>query len=44
MASNRNLDWEWQPPDILAELNADAEIMPPETQPQETQASNAAAA
>jgi hypothetical protein len=44
MASNRNLDWEWQPSDILAELNADAEIKPPEPQPQDTQASNAAAA
>ena len=44
MASNRNLDWEWQPPDILAELNAEAEIKPPEPQPQDTQASNAAAA
>jgi hypothetical protein len=44
MASNRNLDWAWQPPDILAELNADAEIKPPKPQPQDTQASNAAAA
>jgi hypothetical protein len=44
MASNRNLDWDWQPPDILAELNANAEIKPPEPQPQDTQASNAAAA
>jgi hypothetical protein len=44
MASNRNLDWAWQPPGILAELNADAEIKPPKPQPQDTQASNAAAA
>jgi hypothetical protein len=44
MASNRNLDWEWQPPDILAALNAGAEIKPPKPQTQDTQVSNAAAA
>jgi hypothetical protein len=33
MASNRRLDWAWQPPDLLAELNADVPIKPPTPQP-----------
>jgi hypothetical protein len=44
MASDRTLDWLWQPPDVLAELNAGTKITPPKPQPQATKASNAAAA
>lgn len=44
MASDRTLDWVWQPPDVLAELNAGTEITPPKPQPQATTVSNAAAA
>ena len=44
MASDRTLDWAWQPPDILAELNSEAEIEPPQPQPQDRKASYVAAA
>jgi hypothetical protein len=44
MASDRTLDWAWQPPDVLAELNAGTKITPPKPQLQPPTASNAAAA
>jgi hypothetical protein len=34
MASNRRLDWAWQPPDMLEALNSKVPIKPPEPQPQ----------
>ena len=34
MASNRRLDWAWQPPDMLEELNAPDGIKPPSPQTQ----------
>lgn len=39
MGSNRHLDWAWQPPDMLAELNAGVPIKPPEPQLQATETS-----
>jgi hypothetical protein len=34
MARDRRLDWEWQSPDMVAQLNAGTEITPPQLQPQ----------
>jgi hypothetical protein len=36
MASDRRLDWEWQSPDMVAQLKANIEITPPKPQPQST--------
>ncbi len=44
MANDRRLDWEWQSPDMPAELKAGTEITPPKPQPQSPAASYAAAA
>jgi hypothetical protein len=44
MAHDRRLDWEWQSPDMPAELKAGTEITPPKPQPQSLAASYAAAA
>jgi hypothetical protein len=44
MANDRRLDWEWQSPDMPAELNAGTEITPPKPQPQSPAASYAASA
>jgi hypothetical protein len=44
MASNRRLDWAWRSPDMLAALNSDVPIKPPEPQPQGTEASYGMAA
>jgi hypothetical protein len=34
MACDRRLDWEWQSPDLAAQLKAGTEITPPQPQPQ----------
>lgn len=34
LASDRRLDWDWQSPDMVAELKAEKVITPPEPQPQ----------
>jgi hypothetical protein len=44
MARDRRLDWEWQSPDMAAELNAAIEITPPSPQPSPTSDGYAAAA
>jgi hypothetical protein len=44
LARDRRLSWEWQSPDMAAELKAGAEIRPPKTQPQSNEQCNAAAA
>jgi hypothetical protein len=40
MASNRRLDWAWQSPDMLEELNSKITIKPPEAQPQGAECSS----
>jgi hypothetical protein len=44
LASDRRLAWEWQSPDMPAELNAGIPITPPQPQPPSPQACYAAAA
>ena len=44
MAQDRRLDWEWQSPDMPAQLKAGVEITPPQPQPQSPAAGYAAAA
>jgi hypothetical protein len=44
LASDRRLDWEWQSPDMVAELKAGVEITPPKPQPQLQEACYNAAA
>jgi len=44
VANDRRLEWEWQSPDMPAELKAGTEITPPKPQPQSPAASYAAAA
>lgn len=44
MAHDRRLDWEWQSPDMPAELKAGTEITPPQSQPQSSATGYAAAA
>lgn len=44
LASDRRLNWKWQPPDMTAELKAKVEIKPPMPQPVSTKASYANAA
>jgi hypothetical protein len=43
MARDRRLDWEWQSPDLTAQLKAGTEITPPQPQPQSPVACCAAA-
>jgi hypothetical protein len=38
LASDRRLDWEWQSPDMVAELKAGIAITPPKPQPQSQEA------
>jgi hypothetical protein len=44
MARDRRLDWEWQSPDMAAQLKAGAEITPPQPQSQSPEMGYAAAA
>jgi hypothetical protein len=44
LAADRRLDWEWQSPDMPAELKAGLQIVPPTPQPSTPQASYGAAA
>ena len=44
LASDRRLDWQWSSPDMVAELNADIAITPPQAQAQSDEASYDAAA
>jgi hypothetical protein len=44
MAGDRRLDWQWQSPDMPAELKAGIEITPPKPQPQSCQTNYDAAA
>jgi len=44
MARDRRLDWEWQSPDMAAQLEAGIPIKPPTPQPQPLQAAHNAAA
>lgn len=44
MACDRRLDWQWQSPDMPAELKAGIAIKPPKPQPQSSQANYDAAA
>jgi hypothetical protein len=44
MARDRRLDWEWQSPDMAAQLNAGIQITPPTPQPSAPQPDYAAAA
>lgn len=44
LARDRRLSWEWQSPDMAAELKAGIEIKPPKSQPQALEKCYAAAA
>jgi hypothetical protein len=44
LARDRRLDWEWQSPDMVAELKAGTDITPPKPQPQSEEACYNAAA
>jgi hypothetical protein len=44
LARDRRLSWEWQSPDMAAELKAGIEIRPPKSQPQVQEKRYAAAA
>jgi hypothetical protein len=44
MAHDRRLEWEWQSPDMPAQLKAGNEIIPPKLQPQSSAAGYTAAA
>lgn len=44
LASDRRLDWKWTPPDMVAQLKAQAAIKPPTPQPQSAETSYATAA
>ena len=44
MATDRRRDWQWEAPDIEAELNSGAPIKPPASQPQSTEQQGAIAA
>lgn len=44
LAKDRRLDWEWQSPDMTAQLKAKIEIAPPKPQPQSTAVSYSTAA
>ncbi len=41
MAEDRRRDWQWEAPDIEAELKLDAEIKPPMAQPESSEQSEA---
>ena len=44
MATDRRRDWQWQAPDIEAELNSGVPIKPPASQPQSSEQQGAIAA
>jgi len=44
LAHDRRLDWEWQSPDMVAELKAGIAVLPPKPQPHSPEACYAAAA
>ncbi|MBV8609231.1 MAG: hypothetical protein JO034_17465, partial [Singulisphaera sp.] len=44
MATDRRRDWQWEAPDILAELNSGVPIKPPGSQPQSSEQQGAIAA
>ena len=44
MASDRRRDWQWEAPDIAAELNSGVPIKPPASQPQSLEQEGAIAA
>jgi hypothetical protein len=44
MATDRRRDWQWEPPDMVSELNSGVPIKPPASQPQSLEQEGAIAA
>ena len=44
MERDRRHDWQWEAPDIMAELNSGEQIEPPASQPQSSEQNEAIAA